>query len=83
MGLFIASLNSGSNGNCYYVGNLQEAILIDAGLSGRETNLRMERQITGDSPLCIFFQQAEGRVRYKLFKFLPHIFPDKVFPTIT
>jgi phosphoribosyl 1,2-cyclic phosphodiesterase len=43
MGLFIASLNSGSNGNCYYVGNQQEAILIDAGLSGRETNARMER----------------------------------------
>ena len=43
MGLFIASLNSGSNGNCYYVGNQHEAILIDAGLSGRETNARLER----------------------------------------
>jgi len=43
MGLFIASLNSGSNGNCYYIGNQHEAILVDAGLSGRETNARMER----------------------------------------
>lgn len=41
--LFIASLNSGSNGNCYYVGNHDEAILIDAGISCRETEKRMLR----------------------------------------
>ena len=43
MSLFIASLNSGSNGNCYYVGNNTEAVLIDAGLSCRETEKRMLR----------------------------------------
>jgi len=43
MTLFIASLNSGSNGNCYYVGNQEEAVLIDAGLSCRETERRMRR----------------------------------------
>lgn len=43
MSLFIASLNSGSNGNCYYVGNEQEAVLVDAGLSCRETEKRMKR----------------------------------------
>lgn len=41
MSLFIASLNSGSNGNCYYVGNGQEAVLVDAGISCRETEKRM------------------------------------------
>jgi phosphoribosyl 1,2-cyclic phosphodiesterase len=41
--LSIASLNSGSNGNCYYVGNQTEAILVDAGLSCRETEKRMLR----------------------------------------
>jgi phosphoribosyl 1,2-cyclic phosphodiesterase len=41
MALFIASLNSGSNGNCYYVGNETEAVFIDAGLSCRETERRM------------------------------------------
>jgi phosphoribosyl 1,2-cyclic phosphodiesterase len=41
--LFIASLNSGSNGNCYYVGNNEEAILVDAGISCRETEKRMLR----------------------------------------
>jgi phosphoribosyl 1,2-cyclic phosphodiesterase len=41
--LFITSLNSGSNGNCYYVGNSQEAILVDAGISCKETEKRMLR----------------------------------------
>ena len=43
MSLQIASLNSGSNANCYYVGNQNEAVLIDAGLSCRETDKRMKR----------------------------------------
>jgi phosphoribosyl 1,2-cyclic phosphodiesterase len=43
MSLFIASLNSGSNGNCYYIGNATEAVLIDAGISCRETERRMQR----------------------------------------
>ncbi|RYZ49269.1 MAG: MBL fold metallo-hydrolase [Sphingobacteriales bacterium] len=43
MSLQITSLNSGSNGNCYYVGNDQEAVLVDAGLSCRETERRMNR----------------------------------------
>jgi len=41
MSLFFTSLNSGSNGNCYYIGNEQDAILIDAGISCRETEKRM------------------------------------------
>lgn len=44
MSLFICSLNSGSNGNCYYIGNEDDAILIDAGISCRETERRMKRQ---------------------------------------
>lgn len=43
MSLFIASLNSGSNGNCYYLGNERDAVLIDAGISCRETEKRMVR----------------------------------------
>jgi len=43
MSLQIASLNSGSNANCYYIGNENEAVLIDAGLSCRETDKRMKR----------------------------------------
>lgn len=43
MTLQIASLNSGSNGNSYFVGNQGGAVLIDAGISCRETERRMER----------------------------------------
>jgi len=43
MSLFTTSLNSGSNGNCYYIGNSHEAVLIDAGISCRETEKRMKR----------------------------------------
>jgi phosphoribosyl 1,2-cyclic phosphodiesterase len=43
MSLSIASINSGSNGNCYYVGNASEAILVDAGISCRETEKRIHR----------------------------------------
>lgn len=41
MSLYITSLNSGSNGNCYYIGNDSDAVLIDAGISCRETEKRM------------------------------------------
>lgn len=43
MSLFVSSLNSGSNGNCYYVGSGKEAVLIDAGISCKETEKRMAR----------------------------------------
>jgi phosphoribosyl 1,2-cyclic phosphodiesterase len=43
MSLYISSLNSGSNANCYYAGNDTEAVLIDAGLSCRETERRMKQ----------------------------------------
>ena len=41
MQLQIASLNSGSNGNCYYIANAEEAVLIDVGLSNKEIERRM------------------------------------------
>lgn len=43
MSLFITSINSGSNGNCYYVGNENEAVLVDAGLTCAEIEKRMKR----------------------------------------
>lgn len=43
MSLYICSLNSGSNANCYYIGNNTEAVLVDAGLSCRETERRMKK----------------------------------------
>ncbi len=61
MSLFIASLNSGSNGNCYYVGNKEEAILIDAGISCRETETRMQRlQLSMQAVKAIFISHEHS-----------------------
>jgi len=43
MSLFIMSLNSGSNGNCYYIGTHADAVLVDVGISCRETEKRMKQ----------------------------------------
>jgi len=43
MSLFVTSLNSGSNGNCYYIANQHEAVLIDVGISCREVERRLSR----------------------------------------
>ena len=43
MALYITSLNTGSNGNCFYIGNNIDAVLIDAGLSCKETEIRLTR----------------------------------------
>lgn len=61
MGLWVTSLNSGSNGNCYYIGNEQEAVLIDAGLSCRETEKRMRRLgLSIDKVKAIFISHEHG-----------------------
>jgi phosphoribosyl 1,2-cyclic phosphodiesterase len=39
----VCSIASGSNGNCYYVGNENEAVLVDAGISCKEIEQRMKR----------------------------------------
>ncbi len=39
----IASIASGSNGNCYYLENSDDAILVDAGISTRQIVERMDR----------------------------------------
>ncbi|HVG41750.1 MAG TPA: MBL fold metallo-hydrolase [Chitinophagaceae bacterium] len=61
MALHITSLNSGSNGNCYYVGNDTEAVLIDAGLSCRETEKRMARlSLSFDKVKAIFISHEHS-----------------------
>lgn len=42
MSVYFSSLNSGSNGNCYYVGNNEEAVIVDVGISCREVERRMK-----------------------------------------
>ena len=55
MSLFVASLNSGSNGNCYYISDGNSAVLIDVGISCREVERRMKRlQLPLDQVKAIF-----------------------------
>jgi glyoxylase-like metal-dependent hydrolase (beta-lactamase superfamily II) len=61
MSLFVASLNSGSNGNCYYVGTEQDAVLIDAGISCRETERRLRRlELNIANVKAIFISHEHG-----------------------
>jgi phosphoribosyl 1,2-cyclic phosphodiesterase len=40
----ICAIASGSNGNCYYIGNEKEAVLIDAGISCKQILLRLKER---------------------------------------
>ena len=61
MSLFITSLNSGSNGNCYYVGNSNEAVLIDVGISCKEVEKRMIRlNLSLDKVKALFISHEHG-----------------------
>ncbi len=61
MSIYISSLNSGSNANCYYIGNSNEAVLVDAGLSCRETERRMkELGLSMEKVRAIFISHEHG-----------------------
>ncbi|PRZ00357.1 phosphoribosyl 1,2-cyclic phosphodiesterase [Marinilabilia salmonicolor] len=47
----ICALASGSNGNCYYIGNENEAILVDAGISRRQVLERMKERSLNPSKI--------------------------------
>lgn len=42
--LEICAIASGSNGNCYYIGNEKDAVLIDAGISAKQIISRMHER---------------------------------------
>lgn len=81
MTLFIASLNSGSNGNCYYVGNQEEAVLIDAGLSCRETERRMRRMGLPLSRIRAIFISHEHDDHIRGLEVLAHRYQLPVYIT--
>lgn len=55
MSIQFASINSGSNGNCYYVGNNNEAVLVDVGINCREIEKRMKRLVLDVSKIKAIF----------------------------
>ncbi len=53
--LEICAIASGSNGNCYYIGNNTDAVLIDAGISTKQILLRMaERELDPSKIKALF-----------------------------
>jgi phosphoribosyl 1,2-cyclic phosphodiesterase len=61
MSVFVSSLNSGSNGNCYYLGTQDDGILVDAGISCRETEKRLKRLgLTAKKLKAIFITHEHG-----------------------
>lgn len=59
--LYTASIASGSNGNCYYIGNEHDAVLVDVGISCRELETRMKRMgLHMDSVKAIFISHEHS-----------------------
>lgn len=83
MSLFIASLNSGSNGNCYYIGNETEAILVDAGISCREIEKRMKRLGLQIQKVKAVFVSHEHSDHIKGLSVLSNKYNLPVYTTIT
>lgn len=81
MALNITSLNSGSNGNCYYIGNEHEAVLIDAGLTCRETEKRMLRLNLKMNKVKAIFVSHEHGDHVKGLDVLAHKFSLPVYIT--
>lgn len=60
--LEICAIASGSNGNCYYIGNGKDAILIDAGISCKQIVLRMnERGLDPAKLKAVFYYTRTQR----------------------
>lgn len=88
MSLYVTSLNSGSNGNCYYIGNEEEAVLVDVGISCREVEKRMKRlelPISKVKALFISHEHADHcrgiRVLSKKYQLPVYITPDTLKKT--
>src|SRR5688500_20125989 len=83
MSLFITALASGSNGNCYYVGNEREAVLVDAGVSCREIEKRMRRLGLSMTKLKAVFVSHEHSDHIKGLRVLTNKYNLPVYITTT
>ncbi len=61
----VCALASGSNGNCYYIGNREEAIIVDAGISKRQLFDRLNKTKLNKKTIKAIFISHEHRDHYK------------------
>jgi phosphoribosyl 1,2-cyclic phosphodiesterase len=81
MCLSAASLNSGSNGNCYYIESANDAVLIDAGISCKEIEKRMTRLgLSAQKIRAVFITHEHSDHIYGLASFLKK-YPVPVYIT--
>ncbi len=66
----VCALASGSNGNCYYIENGEEAIIIDAGISRRKIMERMKARGLNPSKIKAGFITHEHQDHYRGAKVL-------------
>ena len=66
----ICAIASGSNGNCYYIGNENSAILVDAGLSGKQVFLRMEQKNLNSEKIKAIFITHEHNDHFRCVRTL-------------
>ncbi len=66
----VCALASGSNGNCYYIGNDNEAVLIDAGISRRQIVDRMKEKKLDPLKIKAVFISHEHSDHYRGAKVL-------------
>jgi len=64
----ICAIASGSNGNCYYAGNENSAILVDAGISGKQALIRMEKRNLNPGKIKAIFISHEHNDHFRCVK---------------
>ena len=57
--LELCALASGSNGNCYYIGNEKDAVLVDAGISAKQIRFRLNQAGLNESKIRGIFISHE------------------------
>ncbi|HSH20091.1 MAG TPA: MBL fold metallo-hydrolase [Draconibacterium sp.] len=57
--LEICAIASGSNGNCYYIGNEKDAVLVDAGISCKQILIRLKERNLNPSKIKAVFVTHE------------------------
>jgi len=79
--LEICALASGSNGNCYYIGNGKDAVLIDAGISRRQVMERMAQKGLSPEKIKAIFISHEHADHFRGVRVLSNKLAVPVFMT--
>lgn len=78
----ICAIASGSNGNCYYIGNDRDAILVDVGISRRQVLERMKEKGLNPSKIRAVFISHEHADHFRGVRVLSKHLGVPVFMTM-